>query len=198
MRSIVFSFARNSALVAHRYTLGLQTAGCFWPGFIASAPGHPFLAGALEDAVNQVRNRYTLVDVEAEYCPHTIFNTFRSDKGKLVTGGCLLSKVANKVLGRPLQEPFVPGALEEGNLKPDSRVPGRMVVLLGNREDMGAHRLTHITKNTIIAEADLQVAEEIYLEKEESFGGPYEYLSLYADMERANEDIQVVVERQRL
>ena len=41
---------------------------CVWNGWIASAPGHPFLAKAIETVVNQVRNRFTSVDVDARFC----------------------------------------------------------------------------------------------------------------------------------
>ena len=34
---------------------------CLWNGFIAAAPGHPYLAKAIETVVNQVRNRFTSV-----------------------------------------------------------------------------------------------------------------------------------------
>jgi hypothetical protein len=43
---------------------------CLWNGFLAAAPGHPYLAKAIETVVNQVRNRFTSVDVDAQFCPN--------------------------------------------------------------------------------------------------------------------------------
>ena len=42
---------------------------CLWNGFIAAAPGHPFLARVIETVVNNVRNRFTSVDVDNLFCP---------------------------------------------------------------------------------------------------------------------------------
>jgi Glycosyltransferase sugar-binding region containing DXD motif len=43
---------------------------CVANGIIAAAPGHRFLAKALETVVNQVRNRFTIVDIDATFCPN--------------------------------------------------------------------------------------------------------------------------------
>jgi mannosyltransferase OCH1-like enzyme len=45
---------------------------CLWNGFMASAPGHPFLAAAIETVVNNIRNRFTSVDVMNSMCPGEI------------------------------------------------------------------------------------------------------------------------------
>ena len=42
---------------------------CMWNGFIAAVPGHPFIAKALELIVNQIRNRFTAVDIDNMLCP---------------------------------------------------------------------------------------------------------------------------------
>lgn len=42
---------------------------CLWNGFMAAAPGHPFLAAVIETVVNNVRNRFTSVDVMQSMCP---------------------------------------------------------------------------------------------------------------------------------
>jgi len=42
---------------------------CLWSGFIASAPGHPFLAAVIETVVNNIRNRFTSVDIMHSMCP---------------------------------------------------------------------------------------------------------------------------------
>ena len=45
---------------------------CLWNGLLGSAPGHPFLAAVIETVVNNVRNRFTSVDVMHSMCPGEI------------------------------------------------------------------------------------------------------------------------------
>ena len=45
-------------------------AMCLWNGLLAAAPGHPFLAAVIETVVNNVRNRFTSVDIMQSYCPN--------------------------------------------------------------------------------------------------------------------------------
>lgn len=53
---------------------------CLWNGFMAAAPGHPFLAEVIETVVNNVRNRFTSLDVMNSMCPEVdFFLTHRSD-----------------------------------------------------------------------------------------------------------------------
>lgn len=54
---------------------------CLWNGLLGSAPGHPFLAAVIETVVNNVRNRFTSVDVMHSMCPGEIdFNlSYRYD-----------------------------------------------------------------------------------------------------------------------
>ena len=47
---------------------------CLWNGFIAAAPGHPILAKVIETVVNNVRNRFTSLDVMNTFCPHVHFS----------------------------------------------------------------------------------------------------------------------------
>lgn len=46
---------------------------CLWNGFMAAAPGHPFLAKVIETVVNNVRNRFTSLDVMNTMCPDVDF-----------------------------------------------------------------------------------------------------------------------------
>ena len=47
---------------------------CLWNGLIASAPGHPILAKVIETVVNNVRNRFTSLDVLNTLCPDVHFS----------------------------------------------------------------------------------------------------------------------------
>ncbi len=47
---------------------------CLWNGFLMSAPGHPILAKVIETVVNNVRNRFTSLDVMNTLCPNVHFS----------------------------------------------------------------------------------------------------------------------------
>lgn len=94
---------------------------CLWNGFIAAAPGHAFLAKAIETIVNQVRNRFTSVDVDETFCEyHDDREKIKSPELSVLhaydtlftAGPCLLGSSINRVLGRPGQTSFHPGELK--------------------------------------------------------------------------------------
>jgi len=84
---------------------------CLWNGLIAAAPGHPVLAKAIETVVNQVRNRFTSVDVDATFCPNPELSVLHAYDTLFTAGPCLLGSTLNRVLGRHGQQSFVPGEL---------------------------------------------------------------------------------------
>jgi len=84
---------------------------CLWNGFIAASPGHPVLAKAIKTLVNQVRNRYTSVDVNASFCPNPSFHLVHGADTLFLTDPCLLGASLNHLLGRHGQDSFVPGEL---------------------------------------------------------------------------------------
>lgn len=47
---------------------------CLWNGLIMSQPGHPILGSVIETVVNNVRNRFTGLDVMNTLCPHVHFS----------------------------------------------------------------------------------------------------------------------------
>ena len=51
---------------------------CLWNGFIAAAPGHPLLASVIQHVVNNIRNRFTSVDVMQTLCPDVDFRLSHS------------------------------------------------------------------------------------------------------------------------
>jgi hypothetical protein len=93
---------------------------CVWQGFIASAPGHPFLADAIESVVNHVRNRFTTVDMATKFCPNPDITVLLYCEVLLLTGPCRLehrstefwstaraslslAKLCRRVISRPFQ-----------------------------------------------------------------------------------------------
>lgn len=129
---------------------------CLWNGLIASSPGHPFLAAAIETVVNNVRNRFTTVDIMDSLCPHPIdFHTAHRYDLLFTTGPCILGTAINRFLGRPPQTSFYTNE----TLTQES-FPGKAIFLEANKEDMGAHRFTMIQKNYIVAATDIPGSDD--------------------------------------
>jgi hypothetical protein len=147
---------------------------CLWNGFIAAAPGHPVLAKAIETVVNQVRNRFTSVDVDATFCPDPELSVLHAYDTLFTAGPCLLGATLNRVLGRHGQTSFTPGELNPwddfsqrqlaiqgtsfvvgADRYPSLRIPGRIVILKQNKWDMGAHRFTLLERNLVVSATDL-------------------------------------------
>jgi Glycosyltransferase sugar-binding region containing DXD motif len=145
---------------------------CLWNGFIAAAPGHPFLAQTVETVVNNIRNRFTSVDYDDMLCPNPVLSVSHSFDVLFTTGPCILGASINRVLQRHAQTGFETGDLDifdntdfastgeeapvDGQvLDPRQLIPGRSILLQQNKKDMGAHRFTWLEKNLIVASTDL-------------------------------------------
>ena len=153
---------------------------CVWNGFIASAPSHPFLVKTIETVVNQVRNRFTSVDIDATFCsePKLELSVLHAYDTLFTAGPCLLGSSINRVLGRHGQTSHVPGELlnlwsgdqreltkqgtsfvHAGKDSDDKiiehRIPGRTIILRQSKWDMGAHRFTFLEQNLVVAATDL-------------------------------------------
>ena len=129
---------------------------CLWNGFIAAAPGHPFLAKVIETVVNNVRNRFTSVDIDQMFCPDPELSVLHAFDTLFTAGPCILGAMVNKVLGRHGQTPFEAGdmdiwessrkaAVEKGSEfvigvddQPSKRIPGRTIILHQNKWDVSA------------------------------------------------------------
>ena len=121
---------------------------------IAAAPGHPFLAKVIETVVNNVRNRFTSVDVDNMFCPDPELSILHAFDTLFTAGPCILGSMVNKVLGRHGQTPFKAGELDpwEASRRADAekgsefvigvddapmlRIPGRTVILHQNKWDV--------------------------------------------------------------
>jgi len=160
-----------------------EPEACVWQGFIAATPGHPFLAKAIESVVNQVRNRYTSVDMDGTFCPTPNFKVLHMFDVLFTAGPCLLGASMNRVLGRHGQTPLEPGELvpesdsgssfvlvndnnehNGGEEAPSSatysKIPGRTVILKQNKWDMSAHRFTMVENNLVVAATDLESSDD--------------------------------------
>eukprot|EP00547_Thalassionema_nitzschioides_P002042 CAMPEP_0194206944 /NCGR_PEP_ID=MMETSP0156-20130528/5845_1 /TAXON_ID=33649 /ORGANISM="Thalassionema nitzschioides, Strain L26-B" /LENGTH=696 /DNA_ID=CAMNT_0038933603 /DNA_START=137 /DNA_END=2227 /DNA_ORIENTATION=- len=181
---------------------------CLWNGFIVAAPGHPFLAKAIETVVNNIRNRFTSVDVDATFCPDPELSILHAFDTLFTAGPCILGSVVNKALGRPGQTQFEPGTIQsprsdvKSTLKLDSkpRIPGRTIILKQNKWDMGAHRFTLLEKNLVVAATDMpDYDDRESLENKEHYSkthvkaGIYGLEKLYVDNKKSNEDIRISI-----
>jgi hypothetical protein len=181
---------------------------CLWNGFIAAAPGHPFLAKSIETVVNQVRNRFTSVDVDATFCPNPEISILHGFDTLFTAGPCLLGSSINRVLDRNPQTQFVAGEIdsskEQGAENEDSSaaIPGRTIILQQNKWDMGAHRFTLVDQNMVVAATDMPDSDDLeglettkeHYSKTHAKTGIYGLENLYADKKQANEDIRIRVE----
>ena len=174
-----------------------------WNGLIGSAPGHPILAAAIETVVNQVRNRFTSVDVDSTFCPDPELSVLHAFDTLHTAGPCLLGASINRVIGRPPQEPFVAGEVRP--LAPEaSNVPGRTIILHQDKWDMGSHRFTFLEQNQVVAATDLEDSNDRanqpadgkkteHYSKTHKAVGIYGLEDLYKDKIRADEDIAIRV-----
>jgi hypothetical protein len=183
---------------------------CLWNGFIASAPGHPYLAKAIETVVNQVRNRFTSVDVDATFCPDPELSILHAFDTLFTAGPCLLGSSINRVLGRHGQTQFEAGVIATSSEMPvtdgspastSSSIPGRSIILHQNKWDMGAHRFTLLDQNLVVSATDLPDSNDReniegnkeHYSKTHAKTGIYGLENLYIDNRRANEDIRIHV-----
>jgi hypothetical protein len=171
---------------------------CLWNGFIAAAPGHPFLVKAIETVVNQVRNRFTSVDVDATFCPDPELSVLHAYDTLFTAGPCLLGSSLNRVLGRNGQTSHKPGELKDlwtGEQRDrtaqgtsfivgadhedhlEARIPGRTVILHQNKWDMGCHRFTFLEQNLVVAATDLPDSNDREKQSPEEGGGSPEHYS---------------------
>lgn len=163
------------------------------------------MAQAIETVINQVRNRFTSVDVDATFCPEPELSVLHAFDILYTAGPCLLGATINKVMGRPAQEPFVAGEIpldKAGDVK--TTIPGRTIILHQDKWDMGSHRFTFLEQNQVVAATDLEDSNDRdnqpaagkkteHYSKTHKAVGIYGLEGLYKDKVRADEDITFVV-----
>eukprot|EP00986_Skeletonema_menzelii_P000742 scaffold208_cov137-Skeletonema_menzelii.AAC.10 len=188
---------------------------CLWNGFMASAPGHPFLARTIEIVVNNIRNRFTSVDYDDMLCPNPILSVSHTVDTLFTCGPCILGAGINNLLGLHMQNQFEVGDVdiwqseraqqksgESISIRPDDprlHIPGRTIILEQNKNDMGAHRFTLAERHIIVAATDMpdyddRPSSKEHYSKTHELAGIYGIRKLYTDTRRANEEIRFVVE----
>lgn len=184
---------------------------CLWNGLLAVAPGHPFLAKTIELVVNNIRNRFTSVDIDDMLCPNPKLSVSHSVDTLFTCGPCILGAGMNAVLGRHMQSEWEIGDVDiwsfEKNINamvfpddPRSLIPGRTIILNQNKQDMGAHRFTWLERNLMVAATDMpdyddRPPEMEHYSKTHEKVGVFGLKKLYRDGKKANEEIKIIVEK---
>ena len=177
---------------------------CLWNGLIGSAPGHPFMAAAIETVVNYVRNRYTAVDIMNNLCHEGKVDKFDVSHEDLhLSGPCLLGKVVNQVLGRPPQSTYNVRRTYDSILRARNITGGLQLLEFQKNHFLGAERFVLHSKNLIVAATTFGDAKDDIEKK--SPGNHYSGLitnkrgrifgsfDVYQDMNSVNEDIKLVL-----
>jgi len=163
------------------------------------------MAKAIETVVNQVRNRFTSVDVDAVFCPNPELSVLHAFDILHTAGPCLLGPTINRIMGRPAQEPFVAGEIfQDSSGDASINIPGRTIILHQDKWDMGSHRFTFLEQNQVVAATDLEDSNDRdnqpttgkkteHYSKTHKAVGIYGLEGLYKDKVRADEDITFVV-----
>ena len=165
---------------------------------MASAPGHPILADAIETIINQVRNKFTSVDIDERYCPNPDTKLLHKFDMLFASGPCLLGASINRALGRPKQKRFGLGDQVQVVSTGQPLVPGRTLILDRKRGN-GTEFVLPLPLHLTLAATDLPTAPDkrrnkrrhyfLLSSKTTIFGEK----GLYANDHKANEDIRIIV-----
>lgn len=131
---------------------------CLWNGLLISQPGHPILAKVIETVVNNIRNRFTSLDVANTLCPNVDLTVAQKWSVLFTSGPCILGATVNKMLNRHPQTSFKSGDLNLMSkyvVSSSNSTIGRAIIIQGNKHDMGAFRFTHTEKNLVVATTDM-------------------------------------------
>jgi Glycosyl transferase family 90/Glycosyltransferase sugar-binding region containing DXD motif len=178
---------------------------CLWNGFMAAAPGHPFLAKAIETVVNQVRGRFTGVDIANSFCPNPELSLLHAHDLLFLTGPCLLGGSVNRVLGLHGLHPFEIGEMDTSDLE-SAGIPGRTILLEQRKRDFGFHTFTDAARNLLVAGTDLPNADDRiklnatyeHYSKTREISSIYGVASVYVDNKMVDEEIRIEVENAHL
>lgn len=166
--------------------------GGLWNGLIASAPGHPLLAGAIEMAVNHIRHRFTIIDLAGLFCPGISNKRSLAKHSNLyLTGPGLLGMAVNSVLGLPKDNIFKEGKLRA--CENQAEVVGSCVLLRQGRGDLRA--FTYVERNILVAQPDFISPDR--KSTNPRYGYPAGYVwgtkGVYYDLVSAKEEIRIII-----
>ncbi|GAX18267.1 hypothetical protein FisN_20Lh029 [Fistulifera solaris] len=189
---------------------------CLWNGFLAVAPAHPFIAQAIQNVVNHVRNRYTSVDYDDMLCPDPDFSISHTWDTLLTAGPCVLGVSVNDVLRLHRKTGFEPGDIapisnsdmgqSDGTNKahlssPDDArllIPGRSIILRQDRELNHWHRfvwdeMKMVAISTDLPEYDDRPKSLVHYSETHQKVEVYGLQGVYRNSLRSNEEITISI-----
>jgi len=133
---------------------------CLWNGLIGAAPGHPFIVRAVERLVNLILDRADLYDMEQDICQRVDYPVdtwkVRAEPLLLFSGPCALGVAANEAMNRPSLEAFDIGWLGLEDLGYGGKQDhGDALILVGDKFDTGAFRISDPERNFVVASTEL-------------------------------------------
>jgi len=144
---------------------------CLWNGFMASAPGHPFVVRAAERTINHILDRADMFDMEREVCLGGKTNDvecwkMRVERGLVMSGPCALGISVNEALGQPSLKGYDLGWM------PSPGIEGTSLILKLDKQDLGSFRLSDTTRQVIVASTNLPDMIEYTVENEDDATEP--------------------------
>ena len=173
----------------------IKSGHCVWNGFLAAAPGHPFVAKAIETVVNQVRNKFTSLDIDSSYCPNPQLAVLHRSGDLFTSGPCLLGSVINSVIGRGQQTQFEAGTLNTTD-STLAEIPGRTLILTQSLADMGQHRFSLWEDNMVVGVTALPNSNDLHTGGKAHYSSTFNVTqthgvdNVYSHRDEANEDIR--------
>uniref|UniRef100_A0A7S3Q711 Uncharacterized protein n=1 Tax=Chaetoceros debilis TaxID=122233 RepID=A0A7S3Q711_9STRA len=168
----------SMTLFAPRDAVGEYANGqyCLWNGLLGVAPGHPIMLRAVERLVNLILRRADLLDIERDALkvssstletrgvkPSTSASStteiwkVRAVQELVLSGPCALGIALNEAIGKDPVATVEVGWLDSQNASNTGRKDdlGDIMILMADKEDLGALRFTDVERNVIFASTDM-------------------------------------------
>ena len=136
-----------------------QGSYCLWNGLLGAAPGHPFIVRAVERLVNLILDRSDLLDFEKEIAlksgRDTEFWKVRALPELMLSGPCALGVSVNEALANSPVTSVDVGWMKNTSKVYDPSELGDVLILMQDKNDMGAMRFTDVERNVLVASTDM-------------------------------------------
>ena len=136
-------------------------AFCIWNGLLGAEPGHPIVVRAVERMVNLIQHRADMYDMEQEICqrngPSASIWKLRAQPLLFLTGPCGLGVALNEAMGKgSLASVPLGWSLAQNREAVGDIDHGDVLILVGDKHDLGEFRFSDPERNFIVASTDLQ------------------------------------------
>ncbi|GKY94619.1 hypothetical protein MPSEU_000427400 [Mayamaea pseudoterrestris] len=123
---------------------------CLWNGFIAAAPGHPFIVRVVEQVVTAVVQQWDEGDLECMFCLSRREPLWKMRAASLhdnIAGSCALGMTVHSLLGDGAFDQFRPDQIHMSN----DILFGDTLIFMMSVDDTGAFRCSDIDRNVLVA-----------------------------------------------